>query len=129
MAPYGRSFTLNNPTTDRGLYAVATQPGTRGPYTQEAGYLNFNEICKNQMQHKWEITNDEHLGAPYGFYQNNQWCSYDDMESIKLKTNLIKEKNLGGGMVWAIDTDDFWGDCGLGKSPIVSTIVQELWGD
>jgi len=127
LAPYGRTFTLTDPK-ERGLYAKNSGAGTAGPYTGEAGYMNYNEICKNQMNHKWEITNDPDIGAPFGFYQNNQWAGWDDIESIKKKCQLVFEYNIGGGMIWAIDTDDFQGDCGGGKFPLVTAINKALRG-
>lgn len=44
--------------------------------------------------------------GPYA-YKGNQWVSFDDVEIIKKKVNFIKSLDLGGGMVWALDLDDF----------------------
>lgn len=44
--------------------------------------------------------------GPYA-YKGNQWVSFDDVEIIKKKVNFIKSLNLAGGMVWALDLDDF----------------------
>jgi chitinase len=43
-----------------------------------------------------------------------------------LQSKFIKENRLGGGMVWAVDLDDFHNSCGCGKNPLLSTINQEL---
>lgn len=44
--------------------------------------------------------------GPYAF-KGNQWVSFDDTEIIKEKVNLMKSMRLAGGMVWALDLDDF----------------------
>lgn len=44
--------------------------------------------------------------GPYA-YKGNQWVSYDDVSDIRQKSRFIKQMNLGGGMVWALDLDDF----------------------
>lgn len=44
--------------------------------------------------------------GPYAF-KGNQWVSFDDTEIIKQKVNLMKSMGLAGGMVWALDLDDF----------------------
>lgn len=39
---------------------------------------------------------------------------------------LVKSLNLAGAMIWAIDFDDFRGNCGSGKYPLLSVINEEL---
>ena len=34
--------------------------------------------------------------------------------------------DLGGGMVWALDLDDFTNRCGQGKHPLMNTIKKVL---
>ena len=36
--------------------------------------------------------------------------------------------DLGGGMIWALDLDDFKNRCGCGKHPLLKTINRELRG-
>lgn len=59
-------------------------------------------------------------------YKGNQWVSYDDQQTIKRKTQLIKSMNLGGGMIWALDLDDFKNRCGEGTHPLLKVIREEL---
>jgi chitinase len=43
IGTYGRSFTLQS-ATNNGVGAPTTGAGNAGPYTQEAGYLGYNEV-------------------------------------------------------------------------------------
>lgn len=96
----------------------------------------------------------ERMG-PYA-YKGDQWVSFDDVYTIKKKMHFIKSLNLAGGMVWALDLDDFrnrylfsflvsyqadcnnlkntlmleyvFCRCGQGKHPLLNTIKNELLG-
>ncbi|EDO43261.1 predicted protein, partial [Nematostella vectensis] len=109
---YGRSFTLK--TANKTLDAPATKGG-QGPYTKEAGYIAYFEICKMGLS----VTRDPVLVSPYGVDVNNQWVGYDDVTSVQEKVNYIKKKSLLGAMFWAMDLDDFKGDCGQGSYPLM----------
>ena len=43
IGAYGRSFTLQN-ANNNGVGAPDNGAGNPGPYTQEAGYLGYNEV-------------------------------------------------------------------------------------
>ena len=59
--------------------------------------------------------------------KGDKWISYDNQRSIRLKTNYAYEHNLAGVMVSAIDTDDFQGNCGGGKYPLLRTINKAFY--
>ncbi|KYM95213.1 Chitotriosidase-1, partial [Cyphomyrmex costatus] len=120
---YGRAFTLAD-KNKHGLEAPSIGPATAGPYTQEGGYLGYNEICVLLKQGGWKVEHHKDQRTPYA-YKNNQWIGYDDKTSIKEKVDYIKKKNLGGAMVWSIDTDDFLGKCGE-KFPLLTALSKGL---
>ena len=124
MALYGHSFTLANPGQN-GLAAAASGPGKAGQFTREAGILGYNEICDTIKRDKWSGRRDSDSQTPYAF-KGDQWVSYDDVESIRIKTRFIKQNDLAGGMVWSIETDDFQGKCGNGKFPLLKAINTDL---
>lgn len=66
----------------------------------------------------------ERMG-PYA-YKGNQWVGFDDKDIIRRKSEYIREMGLGGGMVWALDLDDFNNRCGEGKHPLLRTIKEVL---
>lgn len=120
---YGRSFTLSN-TDNVALGAPTSGAGVAGPYTQEAGFLGYNEIIEKQLAGGWTIVWDDEQKVPH-MYQGNQWVGYDNEASIKLKVQYAKSKGLAGVMVWSIETDDFHGLSGV-KNPLLKAINEEL---
>lgn len=40
----------------------------------------------------------------------------------------LKEEGFGGIMIWSVDMDDFKGQCGSGKYPLINAMRQELDG-
>ncbi len=54
--------------------------------------------------------------------------SFDDLDTIKLKVDFLKNQGLGGAMVWALDLDDFKGTfCQSDETyPLLRTINRGL---
>lgn len=124
MPLYGRCFTLRNPSIN-GFNAPTSGKGKEGPYTRDAGFLGYNEICEMFQQQQWAIVRDQYHVAPYT-YRGDQWCGYDDVQSIAIKTDYLKSKGLSGGMIWSLETDDFLGKCFGKKYPLLSAINDRL---
>jgi len=53
---------------------------------------------------------------------------YDDRESVKNKVQYLRNKQLAGAMVWALDLDDFRGIfCrGAVRFPLTTAIKEAL---
>ncbi|KAL2743966.1 chitinase-3-like protein 1 isoform X1 [Vespula maculifrons] len=120
---YGRSFTLRN-VQQHAIGSPTTGAGTAGPYTREPGMLGYNEICTQLHNGKWTVVYDNEQRVPYA-YNGNQWVGYDNVQSIKEKAEYIKAKDLGGAMLWSIETDDFHGACGE-KYPLLKVLNNVL---
>jgi chitinase len=121
---YGRSFTLANPANN-GIGAPSSGPGNQGPYTLEDGMLGYNEICELQKNGQFSnIVWNEEQQVPYAF-SGNQWVGYDNPRSVALKVAHGNKLNIGGYMIWSIETDDFRGVCGP-KYPILTAINQGI---
>ena len=54
-----------------------------------------------------------------GCCRGDQWLSYDNERSIRVKTEYAWDEGLAGVMTWSIDTDDFRGDCNGPKFPLL----------
>ncbi|XP_072500421.1 acidic mammalian chitinase-like isoform X2 [Notamacropus eugenii] len=121
---YGHSFTLSN-SSNHGIGVPTTGPGPAGPYTGEAGFWAYYEICtflKDGATEVWEASED----VPYA-YKGNEWVGYDNPRSFQVKAEWLKNNNFGGAMVWAIDLDDFTGTfCNQGKFPLINTLKKAL---
>ncbi|XP_055957167.1 uncharacterized protein LOC126821399 isoform X2 [Patella vulgata] len=103
---YGRSFTL----CDGEKINVGDKNcgvGKPAPYTREKGFMAYYEV-KEKLKQGWtrKWLDDQQVPIAYNI-QEKQWVGYDDVESVIIKTEYIKKKQLAGAMVWAVDLDDF----------------------
>lgn len=121
MGFYGHSFTLADPN-NHGLGAKVTGPGPKGPYTKTDGSLGYNEICEFHKNGKVVFDNEQKV--PY-MYEGNFWIGYDNEQSVQEKVKYAKNKNLGGVMIWSIETDDLHGFCGT-KKGLLNAIKKAL---
>ncbi|KAH8649259.1 chitinase [Xylariales sp. PMI_506] len=101
---YGRSFTLSDPScTSAGCPFSAG--GNPGPCSASAGTLMFSEI-EDIIANGATVTTDTTAAVKIVTWDNNQWVSYDDQDTLKQKVDYANSKCLGGVMVWAGSTDD-----------------------
>ncbi|CAG9772355.1 unnamed protein product [Ceutorhynchus assimilis] len=122
LAFYGRSFELVD-LNDNGLYAASNGTGPAGPLTRTAGFISYQEICNyyGDYTHVW----DEEQQAPHA-YLNNDWFSYDNARSLKLKTIYALSSGFAGVMIWDLDFDDFNNSCGNGTFPLLTAINEAV---
>lgn len=122
---YGQSFTLSS-TRDNGLGNQTYGGGTAGEFTRARGFLAYYEICDSIINKGWKVVRDpKNRMGPYAF-KGTEWVGFDDIETIKHKTEYIREMGLGGAMVWALDLDDFTDRCGCEKHPLLKTVNRGL---
>lgn len=93
LGTYGRSFKLVD-INKNGLGAPANGIPTAGTYTREGGFLSYYEVCQRLGQGWTRVFNTEQQ-VPYA-YNSNEWVGYDDLESLKVKVDYIKQQGLGG---------------------------------
>jgi len=117
---YGRTWTLSN-SYSHGIQANTLGTGIAGPYTLEKGMLTYLEICESFNYPGWTKLWDEIESVPYA-YKDNQWLSYENLKSAKLKAQYVMLLELGGVMVWSIDGDDVFGVCGEGTFPVLNAL-------
>ncbi|PSN42058.1 hypothetical protein C0J52_15586 [Blattella germanica] len=123
---YGRNFLLKNEYDGKG-FGDPADGNFFGPYVQEAGTYGYNEIChalgeKNSL---WKTYWDNVTHTPF-MVQNKKFMSYDNERSLTDKLELAREENLAGVSVYALDTDDFQGNCAFEKTGVSNYPLMRL---
>ncbi|KAK9880775.1 hypothetical protein WA026_013096 [Henosepilachna vigintioctopunctata] len=122
---YGRSYTLFNPDAND-MGDPADGPGEMGEATRENGYLAYYEICENIKSNDWNVVQpNENAMGPYAF-KENQWVGFDDENIVRRKAEYVAKNGLGGIMFWAIDNDDFRGNCHGKPYPLIEAGKEAL---
>ena len=91
---YGYVYTVSK-NTNNGLYQTHSQGRSLGFDVIKNDYLSNPEYLKS--------FHAESL-VPW-LYNGRTFISYDDSHSIALKAEYIREKNLGGAMIWELSQD------------------------
>lgn len=101
---YGRSFTMKDPHC---MVAGCefSSAGSGGECTGTPGVLSAAEITKI-IAGGATVTLDPVAAVEIVTWDSNQWVSWDDTKTLKMKVDYANERCLGGVMVWAIDLDD-----------------------
>ncbi|KAM9759180.1 acidic mammalian chitinase-like [Menidia menidia] len=124
FASYGRTFRLASSAT--GVGAPASGAASAGPYTREAGFWSYYEICTFLKGSTIQWIDDQKV--PYAT-KNSEWVGFDTKESYDIKVQYMKDMKFGGAFVWALDLDDFNGEfCGEGSHPLLSHLRRLVDG-
>ncbi|THE13788.1 hypothetical protein E1I69_06160 [Bacillus timonensis] len=80
--------------------------GLRQPY-EGSGSATYNRIMRDDyLNNGYERFWDEGTQTPYLFNaENSIFITYDDPESMQIKANYIRERGLGGAMIWEVSQD------------------------
>ncbi|TEA17437.1 Acidic mammalian chitinase [Colletotrichum sidae] len=101
---YGRSFTLQDPSCTEPMCPFSG--GAEAGYCMDtSGVLSNAEIRRVLDRTGVEPTLDREAGIKYISWEG-QWVSYDDGETLALKTQFANNRCLGGKMIWAVDLDE-----------------------
>ncbi|KAI3319646.1 glycoside hydrolase [Xylariaceae sp. AK1471] len=121
---YGRSFTLSNPSC-KTAGCLFSGGGAAGECTNSVGTLSFVEINRI-IDAGADVTLDKNAGVKIVTWDNDQWVSYDDAETFKMKLDYANKLCLGGSMVWAASTDDSIGTAASALSKTTGRIALSL---
>jgi chitinase len=105
MAFYGRSFTLaSSSCSEPGCSYLSA--GDAGDCSATAGILFNNEIEQIIADNKLTPTLYKDAAVKTITWNGDQWVSFDDEDTWKLKADFAKSECLGGVLVWSMDNDD-----------------------
>lgn len=114
---YSRNFQLDDPEVN-GIGALATFKNF-GLTGEIPATFTYAFICQGLVEgtftRRYETVTST---GPYAF-SGTTWAGYDDAESVREKTEMVKKLNLGGVMFWSLDHDDYLNTCGDGTYPLV----------
>uniref|UniRef100_A0AC34FBN1 GH18 domain-containing protein n=1 Tax=Panagrolaimus sp. ES5 TaxID=591445 RepID=A0AC34FBN1_9BILA len=121
IATYGYGWKLNDPN-NHGMNAPG-KPAPPLPLTQTNGQGAYFEICNIGGTRFWDATQK----MPYRV-SGDLWYGYDDQSSVRSKMGWLKRNNFGGAFTWALDMDDFNGQCPEGQKYILHNAINEILG-
>ncbi|EMD70067.1 glycoside hydrolase family 18 protein, partial [Bipolaris sorokiniana ND90Pr] len=101
---YGRTFTMKDPNC-MNTGCEFTEGAKGGECTGIPGVLSAAEINKI-IDNGAKVSHDLEAAAKIFTWDGNQWASFDDVKTLKIKLDYANQRCLGGTMVWAIDLDD-----------------------
>uniref|UniRef100_A0A672J9J5 chitinase n=1 Tax=Salarias fasciatus TaxID=181472 RepID=A0A672J9J5_SALFA len=120
---YGRTFRTASAAC--GVGAPANGAASARPYTQEAGFWSYYEIC-TFLQEGSSLRWIDEQNVPYAI-KGNEWVGFDNRRSFEIKARYLKDNKFGGAFIWSLDLDDFTGHfCGQGAYPLISSLYSTL---
>ncbi|KAK2017123.1 family 18 glycosyl hydrolase [Colletotrichum eremochloae] len=104
LAFYGRGFRASSSSCLRP--GCTFDSGSEAqPCSGEVGSALNSEVDDLVAWHGAKTTLDKDAAVKIVTWGDNNWLTYDDEESLRLKTDFARGQCLGGVMVWAISQD------------------------
>ncbi|KAJ1352950.1 hypothetical protein KIN20_009466 [Parelaphostrongylus tenuis] len=91
------------------------------------GFTLLLQTCKLAEQNLvYTYVWNDHAASPYLHGTDKLWVSFEDVRSVRVKTQYARNLGIAGVMVYNIGSDDIYGFCGNGTYPLLRAIRQEL---
>ncbi|KAL2695054.1 hypothetical protein AAEP93_004177 [Penicillium crustosum] len=104
LAFHARVFSASDPACmDPGCPFVSG--GNPGPCSDEVSILLNSEVKDIMSEKKLTSKLDKDAAVKILKFDTNQWLTYDDEETLEMKTDFAKSQCLGGVMIWAVSHD------------------------
>lgn len=72
--------------------------------------VSFSQVCQLMTNSSTHISFDSESMVPY-LYNGDLWVSYDDIQSVKLKAEWIRDNQYAGSMTFDLNADDYQFKC------------------
>uniref|UniRef100_A0A182VSF6 GH18 domain-containing protein n=1 Tax=Anopheles minimus TaxID=112268 RepID=A0A182VSF6_9DIPT len=98
-------------------------------------YLEHRDLCQKIRQGGWSYAWDQYGYMPYAnrALSNGQGeqISYEDLNSLRYKMDMVEQKRLGGIYIEFVHSDDIYGVCGQAYSltAYISSRVRSIPSD
>ncbi|KAI6177726.1 hypothetical protein M3Y97_00939500 [Aphelenchoides bicaudatus] len=115
---YGIGYELLNSSLN-GLYSPATN------YSKYGSTIPYRKACAYMKMKQFKYTWDDYAKTPY-IVNGRQWLAVEDKKSVRAKADYARSLNIGGVMVFALDSDDYDGRCKDGTYPLLREIKYTL---
>lgn len=102
---YGRAFTATS-TSCLDPWCTFESGAAALPCSHEISVALGSEILDIIEEQKVTPVLDKDSASKILVYGGNQWVSYDDEETLKMKADFARSLCLNGVMVWAISQDN-----------------------
>uniref|UniRef100_A0A336L9H5 CSON005432 protein n=1 Tax=Culicoides sonorensis TaxID=179676 RepID=A0A336L9H5_CULSO len=119
---YGRMYSLidSTKTAPRSPCIIGNQENNRDIFMP-----NYNSFCSKMKNNTWIKEWDKVTLAPY-MYHETSWISFENQESVIEKAKLVNQFNLAGVMIWALNQDDYNGDCSKCKFSLLRAVNSAI---
>jgi chitinase len=88
-------------------YAADPCPGAKPSFSGEYQWRSIETSGVSRNASGWSTYWDQMTETPFAYNkQTNQFVTYDDPASLRIKTQFAKEHGLGGMMLWSLEMDD-----------------------
>ncbi|KAA8894558.1 glycoside hydrolase superfamily [Sphaerosporella brunnea] len=125
MAYYGRSFTAESSScTDTGCRSISG--GRAGECSSTVGVLTNPEISRIIEKNGLTPKLDKAAAVKTITWDKDQWVSFDDYDTFKLKADWARGVRLGGVMVWAISQDDIAGTSAKNLARAIDRKIEKI---
>lgn len=112
---YGHSYILKDPSQHE-LHAP----------TEGGGTISYAQLCKRMIDEAGWVEDFDDIGLVPFAYSGKDWVGYENVKSLELKMNYIREMGFLGAMNWQLSHDDKLGQCNLGTFPLMKTVYNGL---
>jgi chitinase len=106
LAFYGRSFTLASSSCSQPGCSYLSA-GDAGECSSTAGILLNSEIGQIISENSLTPILYSDAAVKSVSWNEDQWVSFDDQDTWKIKADFAKSQCVGGVFVWSVDYDDY----------------------